>query len=233
MDRSRVPHLLRMSSRRVTSLLIGLTTLSALSSCASPGGVGESTAGGSAVAAESKTGQPVSSDAFAEQLRSVAEMYGIADPPAVEPVREITPVESQKAIDDCLAERGWTRHPKGGFEYPLEQQEAYNMDAYICTASYPIRAEYLEPLDEAAWRRIFDYWITETVPCLRAEGIDVPEPPTIETFLSSQYWTPDGDAVRGQVERLASEGVYPNAEYVFAELCPVSPPAEVRLGSNS
>lgn len=74
---------------------------------------------------------------------------------------------------------------------------------------YPIRQEYLEPLDEADWGRIYDYWMSETVPCLESEDLVIAEPPTRETFVERRAWTPDSDAVRDQVRDRVSRGDYP------------------------
>jgi hypothetical protein len=166
-----------------------------------------------------------------EALADVAEMYGIQDPPEVEPVREITPAESKEVIDQCLADRGWPVED-GHIQFTSDQRDSLDMDSYICTAMYPIRQEYLEPLDEAAWGRIYDYWVSETIPCLRAEGLDVAEPPTKVTFVASRSWTPDNDHVRSQVEKRVAEGDYADAEHVFTAVCPVTPPPEVRLGTS-
>lgn len=157
-------------------------------------------------------------------------MYGIEDPPQVDPIREITPAESKEVHDQCLVERGWVMS-EGGFTYPADQRQAFFLESYICIASYPIRQEYLEPLDEAAWGRIYDYWVSETVPCFRAEGLDVSEPPTKETFLEGRAWTPDSDYVRSQVEERVQQGEYPDTEHVFTTVCEVTPPPEVRFGS--
>lgn len=167
---------------------------------------------------------------FEEVLAGAAEMYGIEDPPKVEPVRQITPAESMDLINECLVERGWTMSD-GTFTYPDEQDEAFRTDSYICTASYPIRQEYLQPLDDTAWENIYDYWVAKTLPCLRGEGIEATNPPSLETFMATRSWTPDDRHVRQQVEDLVSQGKYPSTEYVFTTVCPVSPPAEL-TGAN-
>ena len=181
---------------------------------------------GAGESAEPDAAEPTT---FDEVLVGVAEMYRIDNPPIVEPIREITPAESLDVINACLVERGWAMSD-GTFTYPEEQDEAFRRDSYICTASYPIRQEYLAPLDAAAWSRVYDFWQTATLPCLRAEGIVVSDPPTKETFIANPTWTPDGALVREQVEALVAEGKYPDAEHVFTDVCPVSPPPEVRLG---
>jgi len=174
--------------------------------------------------------EEVGYESMDEALADVAEMYGIEDPPHVEPVREITPAESKEVLDQCLADRGcpWVG---GHIQFTAEQRDSLDMDHYICIAMFPIRQEYLEPLDQAAWGRIYDYWVSETVPCLRAEGLDVAEPPTRVTFVESRSWTPDSDHVRSQVEKRVTAGAYPNTEHVFTALCPVTPPPHVRFGT--
>lgn len=157
-------------------------------------------------------------------------MYGIDDPPVVSPVREITPAESKQVFDECMAERGWSVE-NGHIQFTAEQRSSLYLDRYICAAMYPIRQEYLEPLDEPGWGRVHDYWLGETVPCLRAQGFHVPDPPTKRTFIEERSWTPDGDDVRTQVEEPVLEGEFPDVEHVFTSVCPVTPPPEVRLGT--
>lgn len=181
----------------------------------------------SGVSGSADAAQPMTAEG---QIAAVAEMLGIEDPPEVEPTREVTPAESKAVVDECVVERGWPMDEHGGFSYPEEQSAAFDIDYYVCIASYPIRQEYLQPLDDAAWSRIYDYWTTTTVPCLRDEGLEVAEPPTRETFLASRAWTPDDSSVRRQVEDLVAQGRYPGVEHVFTQVCPVSPPEDVRLG---
>ena len=224
LDRATDALVLRLASRRAGHSLAALLAVMGLIACAP---------------AEQANWRPTSEvtgsglgqgpATFAEVLGDVAQMYDIQDPPPVEVIHEITPAESKKVLDDCLAERGWTM-VNGSFQFPGEQHDAFKLDSYVCIASYPIRAEYLTPMDDAGWRRVYDYWVRVTVPCLTQHGIDVPEPPSIETFLETRSWTPDGDEVRDQIERLVSIGKFPDVEHVFQKICPVSPPPEVRFG---
>lgn len=202
----------------------GVLVLSVLVGCATSGPPGE--------IAEDVSGSAggVGYASTEEALADLAEMYGIQDPPQVEPIREITPAESKRVYDECMVERGWPV-VNGHIRFTQDQRESLNMDQYICKAKYPIRQEYLQPLDEAAWGRVYDYWVSETLPCLESEGLVIAEPPTRETFVERRAWTPDSDAVRDQVRDRVGQGDYPDIEHVFTEVCPVSPPEEVRLGS--
>lgn len=200
--------------------------IAALTGCsvggASDGDQGSSAPGGTA----GETGYASSDEALAD----LAEMYEIQDPPVVEPIRHITPAESKTLIDECMTDRGWPV-VDGHIQFTSEQRDSLNMDSYICAAQYPIRPEYLQPLDGAAWGRIYDYWVNEALPCLESEGLTVNEPPSRETFVERRAWTPDSDQVRDQVRDRVRQGEYPDIEHVFTEVCPVSPPEEVQLGS--
>lgn len=203
-----------------------VTVVMALTSCGSQGPPQESNTDDAAASSGGSFGYTSSEEALAD----LAEMLQISDPPVVEVVREITPAESKQVVDECLADRGWPV-VDGGIEFAPDQEASLNMDIYRCSAMYPIRQEYLEPLDDAAWGRIYDYWVSETLPCLRSEGLDVEDPPTRETFLGSRAWTPDNENVRDQVMELVQQGEYPAAEHVFVDVCPVTPPPEVRFGT--
>ncbi|WP_299520576.1 hypothetical protein [uncultured Serinicoccus sp.] len=84
-----------------------------------------------------------------ELLAELAVMYGIEDPPPVGVVRERTPGDDGlDVVGECLQERGWPVDLEGEgfmiFEVPVEQQEALNLDQYICDAQYPVAAEYTD-----------------------------------------------------------------------------------------
>lgn len=205
---------------------MGVVALAALSGCSAGGASHDDHEASGLGGTAGQAGYPSSDEALAD----LAEMYGIQDPPEVDPIRHITPSESKILIDECMRGRGWSV-VDGHIQFTSEQRDSLNMDSYICAAQYPVRQEYLQPLDAASWGRIYDYWVSETVPCLNSEGLTVNEPPTRETFVERRAWTPDSDAVRDQVRDRVSQGEYPDIEHVFTEVCPVSPPEEVRLGS--
>jgi hypothetical protein len=171
-------------------------------------------------------------DEHAEFLADFAAQQGLDDLPEVQVVRTVTPEESKAVVDECVADQGWAQLPDGTFQFPSEQDRAFAMAMYICYASYPVDAAYTGPLDQQQWAAIYDYWIDETLPCLADQGFSLPEPPSRETFLSSPTWSPDTPEVRDQVAVRVAAGELISHEYVFTDVCPVYPPAEIRKGQG-
>lgn len=91
-------------------MLAGSVVLSAgvLVACSSTPGTPQDGAGPAATEA-------VTPRTWEDELVALAEMFGVADPPVVKPVREITPMESKEVLDACLVERGWTMNDAGSF----------------------------------------------------------------------------------------------------------------------
>ena len=60
-----------------------------------------------------------------EQMRNMAEDFGITDPPEVAVIREITPDKSVTVIAECMRDAGWPAQIVGGvaeFEFTLQQE---------------------------------------------------------------------------------------------------------------
>jgi hypothetical protein len=86
--------------------------------------------------------------------------------------------------------------------------------------SFPIDPKYTTPLTDQQLGALYDYNLNTLVPCLEAEGYEVPDAPSkttfIDTFLSDP-WYPYADAF--------GSGSYSQAEYYrVSELCPQWPP---------
>lgn len=98
-----------------------------------------------------------------EQQAQLARDLGIADPPPVDVVRLVTPVQRERLVADCMTARGWdegaeretttidvttgslsTSSYVGGSGYPVSEQPRHDLDSYVCTASYPIDPAYVE-----------------------------------------------------------------------------------------
>lgn len=205
-------------SIRFTGATVVLTAL--LSGCNNPSGQSESPV--------TQTGETTEHSEF---LSAFAAQHGLGDDlPEVEVVRTVTPSESKQVVDECVADQGWAQLPDGTFQYPTEQDRSFALAMYTCYASYPVDEAYAEPLSEAQWDAVYSYWVEETLPCLSAEGYDVPEPPSRETFLSNPTWSPDTPEVRAQVSNRVATGELISHEYVFTDVCPVSPPDDIRKG---
>lgn len=168
-----------------------------------------------------------------EFLTAYAQEHGIDPLPDVEVVRYVTPVESADVQNECVAGKGWTQLPDGSFQFPTDQEQAFAIAMYECMAAYPVDTDYTGSLTEVQWQATFEYWKEEVVPCLESEGLDVAEPPSEETFLANPTsWSPDSLSVRDQVAERVADGEYPSIEHVFTDVCPVSPPTDVRFADE-
>lgn len=115
----------------------------ALAGCAQAPSAVPPSGSGAPVDGVGVTGEPETWD---DVLAVEAERLGIDDPPDVVPIRYVTPQEADRYYHECMAEQGWKAEPDGSYVSTEEQAEAINLSDYVCLASYPIPAEYLQPL---------------------------------------------------------------------------------------
>ncbi|USQ75178.1 hypothetical protein [Ornithinimicrobium cryptoxanthini] len=157
-----------------------------------------------------------------DHLAGLAESLGIADPPEVPVVREVSPSESQAAVDGCLAEEGWMQGNDGWVTVPEDQLEASNLSIYICTAQYPIRPEFLSPLTDRQFARLYDHWITETLPCAQRNGVsvDLDAVPTKETFLQDPYSWTLFSLLMPQLVSMEEAGAIASVDSFLTDVCP-------------
>ncbi|WP_131103451.1 hypothetical protein [Ornithinimicrobium sufpigmenti] len=154
-------------------------------------------------------------------------MYNIDDPSQVDIVQEITlDQDGMRQRQQCLADRGWpVTLEEGGMSIdviPVEQQQALNLDQYICEAAYPVAAKYQSITLEEQQRRWYHYLVSTYVPCVEALGYAVTEPPTLERFLATQTtaWRPAAEVA----DQTRDDGT---AFHTIDEQCPQSMPVEM------
>lgn len=169
--------------------------------------------------------QGTADEAYLERYREdLAELHGVEDPPSVEVVRRVAPAEQSALVGACMEERGWPVEvdPEGGVvaSVPDQQVTQLNESWYVCWASYPPLEQYLRPLDDEQLGRLYDYYVDELTPCLRAEGHAV-DPPSRERWLhdraTGQDWMPYFDVEGAPDEELERR-------------CPASPEDDVLYG---
>lgn len=137
------------------------------------------------------------------QLQSTAESYRqLVDgdlPQDVEFVRFVEAGDKPMVTVECLEAQGFAARigADGGVfpdEVPPDQSSALMEATYRCDVQFPVHPRYYLPPTVSQVRTYYDYYRDELVPCLRAEGQDVPDPPTWETFAgnyhSSSNWHP-------------------------------------------
>ncbi|MEI4273134.1 hypothetical protein TEK04_15515 [Klenkia sp. LSe6-5] len=146
----------------VSALVVGLTVVSRQQGTDAAMSASDADArpiGGTATApVEVMPAPPV-----AQQQAQLARDLGISDPPAVDVVRLVTPIQRERLVADCMTARGWdegfaqetttvdvttgflsTRGIVNGPGYPADEQERHDRDTYTCMASYPIDPAYVE-----------------------------------------------------------------------------------------
>lgn len=153
-----------------------------------------STAGPTSEPNES-TGIPEDDPAWA----LVVEQYPNAKRPTVSVVREVALSEWPIAFADCLTSSGFrsTPTPDGGTKtdaVPAAQEEAFAVAHYVCKKSYPLEAKYTTPLSQNQVAALYEYFTEQLTPCLRGQGVDVDEAPSLEVFSetlnTSSAWSP-------------------------------------------
>lgn len=176
---------------------------------------------------------PGDSSYFETYQRDMAETLGIEDPPDVEFVRYITPQESVQVVNDCLEAEGWqpTEDSSGtSFQYPADQQEAFNLASYVCSVKYPVEQKYMEPLSDHQARLLYDHYVEALIPCLEQEGYEISAaPPSFEVFRADPtQWNPI-DEIEPQLSSDITSGKY--ASYAaFEQTCPQAPSDELLYG---
>lgn len=59
------------------------------------------------------------------------------------------------------------------------------MAHYVCSVEYPINPREMVPLVEDQIRYLYEYYTQVMTPCLAAEGYEVPDAPSLQTFVST------------------------------------------------
>jgi hypothetical protein len=116
--------------------------------------------------------------------------------PEVEVVEVMDVEDYQAQLASCVHDEGFpevTIDPMGGISYQGSQLDAYELAMYICQSRYPLDPKYYEPLTDAQLSTLYDYYVTELVPCLEAEGYPTSPPPSRQSYIDSyttEPWNP-------------------------------------------
>lgn len=98
----------------------------------------------------------------------------------------------------CIREQGFAAEasPDGGVAYePIAEAQAADLEAAAdaCDEQVQVASRYTEELDESQLRFLYQWYVTESVPCLEAEGLGGFDPPSEHVFVATyreQPWTP-------------------------------------------
>lgn len=158
---------------------------------------------------------------WSDYLGSLARSLQIEEPPEVEVVRLVVPEERPQVLVACVGDEGFPADAEGNRTFPSEQLEAFNLALYTCEARYPLDERFLQPLTEGQTREIHAYLMESAVPCLAELGYELPEPPSIETFVGT-FNTADAYTLSSVLMDQGISGL--TAENILSE-CPEFPPS--------
>lgn len=167
------------------------------------------------------TSATVSRDDLLDALWEIADLEG--ERPDVDLIREVGDEDWSAVQTECLTEAGFPPFVDNGdvvgWEGTAEQADAFALADYTCQAQYPRKMEYLQPYSVDQLDLIYDWMNETTIPCLAAQGYDVPPVPSLESFRASYspeggFWTPDSEVPGG-------------VPYAVQEICPHLPPQDV------
>lgn len=135
---------------------------------------------------------------------TLAEELGIEDPPMVSSIREVSPDEEGLRVQTmCMVDKGWpyVQDRDGGWvlELNVEQEEAFNLDSYVCQLQYPVAARYRQPWGREQLQARYNYLTDTYLPCVRGQGYAVGDPPTFAVFLegdsAGRPWIPSTEVM--------------------------------------
>lgn len=120
-----------------------------------------------------------------------------AEVPDVKRVRVVSLDEWAPAIAECLNAQGYSATAEDGgllAGAPFGQELPYAIAYYVCSVEYPINPRQQIPLVEDQIRYLYEYYTQVMTPCLEAEGYEVPDPPSMQTYISTYgqpgFWDP-------------------------------------------
>ncbi len=130
----------------------------------------------------SATAASAASVSFSDWRKSIAEEYGISDPPAVTPIRtNVSPSDTPGLITACLASKGFT--PEDGV--PVSQVSALKTAEYVCTVSYQPGLAEIQPLTTAQKNIYYTYMTTSEIPCLENLGYTIQGVPSRDVYVAT------------------------------------------------
>lgn len=162
-------------------------------------------------------GDPLLAQALEQNWRDFSGRYPSVERPEVEVVAVMDLEEYQPQLVACVREEGFpeaTIDPMGGIGYEGSQLDAYELAMYICRARYPLDPKYYEPLNDEQLGKLYDYYVTELVPCLEGEGYSTPPAPSRQSFVDNHLTEPW--IVYDDVPDSLSESAW----YRLNEVCP-------------
>lgn len=131
-----------------------------------------------------------------QEWQQLQAQYPGTQRPDVDVVRVVDKEDWAEAIVDCLLDAGFPGVAAGvdgsiSWQASSERAADFALAKYVCAAQYPIDPKYTEPLTDAQIGTLYDYYVTEQVPCLEGLGVAVEPPPTRSDFIASYRAGPE------------------------------------------
>lgn len=147
-------------------------------------------------------------------------------------VRFIHPDEWTVVRSQCITDHGWpvTTTPDGGIEFPdiaEDQQPEMQAAVELCEQMFPVDPRYRQPLTVEQLTFLYNWFLTESIPCLKEQGYSDFDPPSLGVFIDTydtEGWSPYRDL---NTDQLPSMGSW----YALQETCPQGPPVDDLFGS--
>lgn len=159
-----------------------------------------------------------------QMSRDVAAVLGVENPPPVAVVRWVLPEEVQALVSQCLTEQGFTVHPDGSREAPMDQQQALRLADYECTMQYPAKPVYAGPLVGSQIEIQYEWTVRALIPCLASFGVEILDVPSRAKFVAD--WSSNPFRPYSQLV----DGVTPETYADIEKSCPQNAPSRVVSG---
>lgn len=141
---------------------------------------------------------PGTRDDLLDALWEIANLEGAR--PEVDLIREVGDDEWVAVHVECMTGMGFPTTLDGSeavrWDVPAGQADAFALAKFTCEAQYPRLMAYQQPYSTDQLTLMYDWMIEETIPCLAAEGYQVTDVVSLETFIAGYspqtgFWTPD------------------------------------------
>ena len=149
------------------------------------------------------------------------ESYGLPEMAYPSLVRWVLREEIASVMVSCLASKGFVVTASSGGAgitgpVPTEQNQAFGLALIECRAMYSIDPRLDAPPTEAQKALIYEYWSESVIPCVREQGLSMPDLPSRPTWLSDPQ--PMND--------------YPFGNSAIEMSCPYNIPSQLWLGEG-
>lgn len=162
----------------------------------------------------------------ATYLKEQAEQLNLAEPPEIALERWIRSDEFGAVSEKCYAEYGFdVKSTLDGrsldvVTFPAEDQvPLFDLTVYTCSARFSVDPGYRQPITQDQMRVRFEYELDFLIPCLQDLGHTTPEPPSLETYIST-FWT-DNWSAWNDIQA---------ADAILEAACPPTPPTGAWIG---